>query len=591
MISTTPGLIAQLRGQPTKARYKVATVFVDHFSSLSFVHVQKTTNAEETVEAKLRFEQFARGNGVEHIKHYHADNGIFADNLFRKSVEEGRQTLSFCGVNAHWQNGVAERRIRELQDHARTMLIHASKRWPQAITANLWPYALRMANDVLNSTPRLKPKFEQGTKSALEVFSNSPVSCNPKHWHPFGCPVYALDSDLAAGKKSGKKWTDRARVGIYLGQSPQHARTVSLVLNIETGNVSPQFHLKVDPTFQTMRHSFGNMPVKTKWLKKCHFEDDSSQGQPPKSEPSAEPVSQTKVAGPQDEVKDQVDQSILPASDPPAPALSQSSKEPTAVSAEEPDPQQHPQEVPKETRRSKRVRRPVQRFIAAFAAISLMTVPHQALHTVLEEFDGDFHASPLLAFAASADPDTMYLHQALKEPDKVQWIEAMKQEIQAHVDNNHWEMVPRRNVPEGVPVLPAVWAMKRKRRIATREVYKWKARLNLDGSKQVKGVNYQDTYAPVASWSTIRMVLTTSILKSWPTKQIDFVMAYTQAEVENENMFMKIPKGFDLTDEAQTDEWVLRLKKNLYGQKQAGRVWNKHLIAKLQVDRLHPKRS
>ena len=210
LVSTTPGLIAQLRGQPTKARYKVATIFVDQYSGLSYVHLQRSTSAEETVEAKLRFEQFARGHGVNHIKHYHADNGIFADNLFRKAVAEGKQTLSFCGVNAHWQNGVAERRIRELQDHARTMLIHANKQWPQAITANLWPYALRMANDVLNSSPRLKSKQDFGTRTPVEIFSGSQVSCNPKHWHPFGCPVYALDSAISAGKSSGKKWTDRA---------------------------------------------------------------------------------------------------------------------------------------------------------------------------------------------------------------------------------------------------------------------------------------------------------------------------------------------------------------------------------------------
>ena len=55
--STTPGLIGQLKGIPTKLRYKVATVFVDHFSRLSFVHLQKTTSADETVLAKEAFER------------------------------------------------------------------------------------------------------------------------------------------------------------------------------------------------------------------------------------------------------------------------------------------------------------------------------------------------------------------------------------------------------------------------------------------------------------------------------------------------------------------------------------------------------
>ena len=95
-------------------------------------------------------------------------------------------------------------------------------------------------------------------------------------------------------------------------------------------------------------------------------------------------------------------------------------------------------------------------------------------------------------------------------------------------------------------MLPEVWVMRCKRRIATREVYKWKARLNLDGSKQVKGVNYQETYAPVAGWSTISIVLMKAILKNWPTKQIDYMMAYSQADVKNNNMFMNIPKGFEV---------------------------------------------
>ena len=78
----------------------------------------------------------------------------------------------------------------------------------------------------------------------------------------------------------------------------------------------------------------------------------------------------------------------------------------------------------------------------------------------------------------------------MKEPDKAQFLKAMQDEIRSHTDNKHWTLVPRANVPEGVPVLPAVWAMKRKRRIATGEIYKWKSRLNFDGSKQTKGVNY-----------------------------------------------------------------------------------------------------
>jgi hypothetical protein len=64
--------------------------------------------------------------------------------------------ITSAGVNAHHQNGVAERRIRELQDMARTMLIHANSRWPESVTTNLWPYAIRMASEAINNTPNFK---------------------------------------------------------------------------------------------------------------------------------------------------------------------------------------------------------------------------------------------------------------------------------------------------------------------------------------------------------------------------------------------------------------------------------------------------
>jgi hypothetical protein len=60
MESRTPGLIAQTKGWLTKKRYQAATIFVDHFSSLSYVCLQKSTNAEETMETKISFERYAK---------------------------------------------------------------------------------------------------------------------------------------------------------------------------------------------------------------------------------------------------------------------------------------------------------------------------------------------------------------------------------------------------------------------------------------------------------------------------------------------------------------------------------------------------
>jgi len=70
--SLVPGLIAQLKGQLTRARYQYATVFVDHYSYLTYIHLMQTLTREETIVAKRAFESYARQRGVT-MRHYHAN--------------------------------------------------------------------------------------------------------------------------------------------------------------------------------------------------------------------------------------------------------------------------------------------------------------------------------------------------------------------------------------------------------------------------------------------------------------------------------------------------------------------------------------
>jgi hypothetical protein len=150
--STIPGFIGQFKGALTKDRYRAATVFVDHFSRFSYIHLQRGLTSVETVQAKTAFEAFAKAHGVT-IKHYHCDNGRFADNAYLDHVTKSGQTISYCGVNAHFQNGIAEKRIRDLQERARKQLLHAKAHWPSAIELNLWSYAIRNANHLLATIP------------------------------------------------------------------------------------------------------------------------------------------------------------------------------------------------------------------------------------------------------------------------------------------------------------------------------------------------------------------------------------------------------------------------------------------------------
>ena len=106
--SSTPGFIGLMRGFPTKMRYTSGSVFTDHHSRLSFVHVHNSLSATETLCTKQCFERHSQQHSIQ-VKHYHADNGRFADKSFLTDVEQKGQTITFCAFNSHWQNGISEK--------------------------------------------------------------------------------------------------------------------------------------------------------------------------------------------------------------------------------------------------------------------------------------------------------------------------------------------------------------------------------------------------------------------------------------------------------------------------------------------------
>lgn len=117
-------------------------------------------------------------------------------------------------------------------------------------------------NDTLNNSPNIRDAVK---RRQLKTFLGSIISPNPRHWAPFGCPAYLLDRRLQEGKKINK-WAYRNQVGIYLGRSPSYSRNVALTLNRDTGHVSPQFHLKLDTTFESIDSDW-----KHPWMVKAGF--------------------------------------------------------------------------------------------------------------------------------------------------------------------------------------------------------------------------------------------------------------------------------------------------------------------------------
>jgi len=152
------------------------------------------------------------------VSHYHADNRRLADNAFIVDAEEQGQSISYCRVNVHHQNGKADKRIWDLQVEGRVMIMHAMHQWKDAAAEQLWPHAILLANKFINLTPRSK----DGTVP-LSIFSNSNQPPGLETLNPFGCPVYILENALQQGNRIGKRG-NRSRIGMYLGPLPTHAR-------------------------------------------------------------------------------------------------------------------------------------------------------------------------------------------------------------------------------------------------------------------------------------------------------------------------------------------------------------------------------
>jgi hypothetical protein len=245
--SSTTGRLPHTFGrEKSSLQFTGGAIFVDHATRLIHNTHQHSTTTAETVLSKHLFENYCDSFGVR-IREYVTDNNPFHGTDWVNDCKNQRQSHKFSGVGAHHQN-YAERNIQSIFNMARAMLIHFAMHWPQASSTDLWPFAVDQAVYIWNHLPDSDTKL-----SPIELFTGTKFH-NHHHLqnlHVFGCPVYVLDPTLQDAKKL-PKWNRRSRRAVYLGYSKQHSNNVHLVLNLETGKISPQYHLVFDDTFSTV---------------------------------------------------------------------------------------------------------------------------------------------------------------------------------------------------------------------------------------------------------------------------------------------------------------------------------------------------
>jgi hypothetical protein len=178
--------------------------------------------------------------------------------------------------------------------------------------------------------------------------------------------------------------------------------------------------------------------------------------------------------------------------------------------------------------------------------------------------------------ASNSDPDTPTWAAAMSGPHKAEFLAAMKAEITSLEleQHNTWTVVPRKTAPEGANILPGTWAFRIKRYPDGR-LRKFKSRYCARGDRQVAGRDYFSKFAPVVSWSTVRLMLCLSVNQRWKTRHVDFSNAFVQAHLD-ERIYMDLPQGFQVDGEPP-GEYIMKLNKSLYGLVQAPMYWFNHL--------------
>jgi reverse transcriptase-like protein len=145
------------------------------------------------------------------------------------------------------------------------------------------------------------------------------------------------------------------------------------------------------------------------------------------------------------------------------------------------------------------------------------------------------------------------------------WRDAMMEEYVSIMQNDVWDIVPR---PERKSVVTSRWLYKIKH-AADGSIEKYKARFVARGFSQVEGVDYEETFASVARYTSIRAVISIAAEMGWQIHQMDVKTAFLNGIIEEE-VYIEQPEGFEVHER---DSHVCRLRKALYGLKQAPRAW------------------
>jgi hypothetical protein len=162
--------------------------------------------------------------------------------------------------------------------------------------------------------------------------------------------------------------------------------------------------------------------------------------------------------------------------------------------------------------------------------------------------------------------DPASYEEAMRSAHSSKWLEAMEDEMKSTSSNDVWALV---EIPKGAKTVGCKWVYKIKCD-SRGNIEKYKARLVEKGYTQIEGVDYNETFSPVSCKDSFRIIMALVEHFGLELHQMDVKTAFLNGDFE-ENVYMKQPKGFVVNGK---EHMGCRLKKSIYGLKQASRQWN-----------------
>ena len=441
------------------------------------------------------------------------------------------------------QNGMAERKWRTLTENATASLHHSG------LPTRYWAEAFAATNYVWNRMP----SASRGMTSPYELFFGKPPDLSILV--PFGCAAYARIPDELRVKRN---LAGRARICIFLGYD-ELTKDGYKLLNLDTRRIihsrSVRFLPNVFPCRAEAAAGTPLPPTLEALDEDSDVEQASASPKPAASDPStsttaAQDLATTEAAAPH-----------LP-----RPALQPL---PPALGGADAARQLHfellrskltSEEVDGSRRSTRTTARPF--TFDPMAYDNARRVERAFLTQAIEE-------ESMKANGSSRDPSTFA--EALASPERAQWIEGMKKELQNHRRNQTWRYSRK---PQDRTLIGSRFVFKTKRG-PQGEVLQYKVRLVAQGFRQREGTDYKETFSPCPRWSTIRFLLAHATLRDLEVHHMDVDAAYLIPELpSSETIYMRPPSGFPPLPAGYD---CLQLRKCLYGLKQSGRHWHSHI--------------